>query len=118
MSKQQMTKAAIKRRTISAMKSLGTYRKEYDTIIDMYAALVEEYANLMQQFVDGGCQYEVSTGAEGVKKSPTVASLESLRKDILQYSDRLCLNPKAMKEEVSRPKKKSILAQVLSEGRT
>ena len=114
MSKQQMTKAAIKRRTISSMKSLGTYRKEYDTIIDMYAALVEEYTNLLQQFVDDGCQYKVSTGAEGVKKSPTVASLESLRKDILQYSDRLCLNPKALKNDAPKTKKKSALAQVLA----
>ena len=31
----------------------------------------------------------------GKKKAPIVAALESLRKDILQYSDRLCLNPRA-----------------------
>ena len=32
-----------------------------------------------------------------MKKAPIVATLESLRKDIATYSDRLCLNPKAFK---------------------
>lgn len=114
MAEQEMSQSAIRRRTIKAMKSLGTYRKEYEQIIDIYSALVEQYAELLARFTVCGCQYEVSTGQEGVKKSPIVASLESLRKDILQYSDRLCLNPKALKDELPKPKKKSVLAQVLA----
>ena len=76
--------------------------------------ILAQYDDLLKVFEAGGSEYEVSTGQEGVKKSPIVASLESLRKDILQYSDRLCLNPKALKNDAPKVKKKSALAQVLA----
>ena len=50
----------------------------------------------------------------GAKKAPIVATLESLRKDILAYSDRLCLNPKSLENVTAEKTSKSTLARVLS----
>ncbi|MED1642307.1 P27 family phage terminase small subunit [Brevibacillus agri] len=110
----KMTKAAVKRTTIRDMRSLGTYKKEYDRIIEIYAELVEQYAILYERFASGGYQYEVPTADGGAKKAPIVATLESLRKDILAYTDRLCLNPKTIDGITVETKKQSALAAALS----
>jgi len=110
----KMTKAAIKRATIRDMKQLGTYKKQYDRIIEIYAELVEQYAALSEEFAAGGYQYQVSTDQGGAKKAPIVATLESLRKDILAYTDRLCLNPKTIDGITVETKKQSALAAALS----
>ncbi|TKI54554.1 P27 family phage terminase small subunit [Brevibacillus antibioticus] len=110
----KVTKAAVKRTTIRDMKSLGTYKKEYDRIIEIYAELVEQYAVLNGRFASEGYQYEVSTADGSTKKAPIVATLESLRKDSLAYTDRLCLNPKTIDGIKIEKKKTSALAAALS----
>ena len=108
------TKETIKRRTISDMKMLGVHKSQYNRVIDMYAELVHQYLKLNKEFEDDGYQYESYTAAGGAKKSPIVATLEVLRKDILAYSDRLCLNPKSMENVTAEKQGKSTLADVLS----
>mgnify|MGYP000844789023 CR=1 FL=1 len=108
------TKETIKRATIANMKALGTYKPEYNRLIDIYAELVEQYGILTQRFVDGDYSFQVPTAGGGYKKAPIVATLENLRKDILAYSDRLCLNPKALENVTAEKKQKSKLASVLS----
>lgn len=108
------TKETIKRATIADMKKLGVHKPEYNRMIDIYAELVEQYDIIRQEFIDGHYSYEVETDQGGKKKAPIVATLETLRKDILAYSDRLCLNPQSMK--TTKPdggKKKSKLADAL-----
>lgn len=108
------TKETIKRRTITDMKALGVHKPQYNRLIDIYSELVFQYLKLNDEFETGGYQYESFTAAGGAKKSPIVATLESLRKDILAYSDRLCLNPKStMQTNDGRGKKKSMLASAL-----
>lgn len=109
------TKETIKRATIRDMKSLGTHKPEYNRLIDIYAELVEQYLVLTEEFQRTGYQYEVSTDQGGSKKAPIVATLENLRKDILAYSDRLCLNPKSLETVTAETGKKSVLATVLKE---
>jgi len=109
-------KQGIKNRTIDDMKALGVYKPEYDPIIEIYAELADQYNKITKEFKDGGYQYEVETDQGGRKKAPIVATLETLRKDILAYSDRLCLNPKSLETvTVETGKKKSALASALSE---
>ena len=108
-------KAAIKRETIKLMQSLGVYKPEYDPLIEIYAELREQYAALTREFVQSGYQYQVSTDQGGSKKAPIVAALESLRKDILAYADRLCLSPKALENVTAEKGKTSALAAVLRE---
>lgn len=94
--KKPPTKETIKRATIADMKLLKVHKPQYNRLIDIYAELVYQYNKLTIEFEEGGYQYEVNTDQGGSKKSPIVATLETLRKDILAYSDRLCLNPKAL----------------------
>lgn len=108
------TKETIKRRTIADMKDLGVHKPQYNRMIDLYAELVFQFLTLNKKFEDEGYNYESYTAAGGAKKSPIVATLESLRKDILAYSDRLCLNPKSLETVTVEEKKKSSLAAALS----
>ncbi|QAT43449.1 P27 family phage terminase small subunit [Aminipila luticellarii] len=109
------TKGTVKNATIADMKKLGVYKPQYNRIIDIYAELVSQYLTLTKEFEEGGYKYEVETMQGGSKKSPIVATLETLRKDILAYSDRLCLNPKALESVTVEKAGKSTLAKVLSE---
>ncbi len=107
------TKETIKRRTIKDMKDLGVHKPQYNRIIDAYADIVHQYLILTEKFEEEGYEYESFTAAGGAKKSPIVATLESLRKDILTYSDRLCLNPKSSDTPNKGNQKKSGLAEAL-----
>src|SRR5690606_19722028 len=96
------------------MKELGVHKPQFNRLIDIYAGLVHQYLLALHEFEAGGYQYEVETGAGGSKKAPIVATLETLRKDILQHSDRLCLNPKAFEAVTVEKESTSKLARVLS----
>lgn len=109
------TKETVKRRTIRDMRKLGTHKPEFNRLIDIYAGLVHQYLRALEEFEAGGYQYETMTAAGGTKKSAIVSTLENLRKDILQYSDRLCLNPKSLETVTTESAGKSKLADVLSE---
>jgi hypothetical protein len=111
------TREAIKRRTIADMKALGVHKPQYNRLIDTDAELVEQYNTLTDEFKASGYECEVATGDGGSKKSPIVATLENLRKDILAYSDRLCLNPQALKTKKPSGKGRSKLDQALSDLR-
>lgn len=107
------TKETIKRATIADMKSLKVHKPQYNRLIEIYSELVFQYNTLTEEFEDSGFKYEVSTDQGGAKKSPIVATLETLRKDILAYSDRLCLNPKSIESVTIEKEKKSSLAEAL-----
>ena len=97
------------------MKSLGTYKKGFDRLIEIYVDLNIQYDQAMEQFEASGRQYETETAAGGSKKSAIIATLENLRKDILAYSDRLCLNPKTIETvKVTQETGPSKLEQALS----
>ena len=103
----------VKENVIADMKGLGVYKPEYENIITVYADLLTQYAKANIDFKKSGYKYETSTAAGGVKKSAIVATLENLRKDILAYSDRLCLNPKAVESVTIDNPKKSKLADMM-----
>ena len=95
-----ITRDTIKAHTISAMKKMGTFEPEYEPIIEIYAGLREQYYRLLAEYQDGKTyRYTTPTADGGEKKSPLSLTIESLRKDILLYSDRLMLNPKARDEK-------------------
>lgn len=108
------TVETIKAATIKAMKELKVHKPQYNRLITIYAELVHQYNTLTAKWEEEDYQYEVYTDQGGSKKAPIVATLESLRKDILAYSDRLCLNPKAIESVTIETEKKSALAEALS----
>lgn len=107
------TKETIKRRTIADMKELGVHKSQYNRMIDLYSGLVYEHLVLSKEYEEGGYRFQVMTDQGGAKKAPIVATLETLRKDILAYSDRLCLNPKSLETVTAETESKSTLASVL-----
>lgn len=110
------TKLTIKNNTVRDMQSLGTYKPEYEPIIDIYCELREQYELYTKQLKSKAYKCDEFTAAGGTKKSALVSTIETLRKDILQYSDRLNLNPKSMMEEKNKTtKKESPLVRALRE---
>lgn len=105
----------MKTLVVRDMKNLNIYKKEYDRLIEIYVALNLEYDRAFREFERSGYQYETETGAGGTKKSALVSTLESLRKDILAYSDRLCLNPKTFNGLNIQVEKKSLLSIALKD---
>jgi len=101
--------------TVERMKSLGVYREEYDGQIEVYSQLCEQYIVITDRFEHGGYKVQTKSAQGGMKKSPVVATLESLRKDILAYSDRLCLNPKSFESLGIAAPKKNPLAEALKD---
>ena len=111
MTEKQKMQAKVKK----DMRTLGTYRKEYDRMIEIYVDLNMQYDQASAEFLRTGCEYETETGAGGTKKSGIVSALESLRKDIITYSDRLCLNPKTIDNiKTAQTKPTSKLADALN----
>ena len=111
-----ITKSTIKNNTVRDMKNLGTYKPEYDPIIDIYCELREQYELYTKQLKSKKYKCDEFTAAGGTKKSALVATIETLRKDILQYSDRLILNPQSkMGKNNKKTKEESPLAKALRE---
>jgi len=104
----------MKDKTVKDMTDLGVYKPQYDRLIDVYIDLNMQYDRAMKEFEASGFEYETEAAAGGTKKSAIVATLENLRKDILAYSDRLCLNPKAIESVTIEKKTKSKLESMLS----
>ena len=104
----------IKDRTIQYMKELGTYKKQYNQVIEVYADMMYQYNFLSRRFEEEGYEVMIDTEKSGGKKSPILASLENLRKDIGTYSDRLMLNAKTYNAEIEQPnKEESAFAKLL-----
>lgn len=97
------------------MKNLGIHKREFNRLIDIYAETVHQYLRAVADFEESNFQYETETAAGNPKKSGVVSAMETLRKDILQYSDRLCLNPRSLENITTLDTNKSTLASILSE---
>ena len=108
-----ITKKTIEKATEKKMKSLGTYRKEYVDLISIYAGLLFQYTKYEKEHAER--DYEVAeiyvnkAGAENYRKIPLVNVMETLRRDILTYSDRLMLNPKSLGEIIAQDSDSSII---------
>lgn len=93
-----------RRRVVEQMKDLGVYKTAYDDVITIYAGMLDQYAVLINQYEQSGYQvtesYTNKAGATNQRKVPILNAIESLRKDIASYSDRLQLNPKSNSVEV------------------
>mgnify|MGYP001092456942 CR=1 FL=1 len=113
MARDKTIKEKMKAKVIKDMKGLNVYKKEYDRLIDIYVDLNIQYDITQKDFIRSGYEYETETAAGGTKKSALVSTLENLRKDILAYSDRLCLNPKTLDGIKIQSEKKSALAEAL-----
>lgn len=112
-SSRENVKSIYKSKIIDDMKGLGTYKPEFEQMVDIYADLLVQYRDTLQQCeVDKKehDEYMLETG----RKPPLILIMENLRKDIITYSDRLVLNPKSIQGMIADEKPKSKLEEVLS----
>ena len=80
---------------IQKMEQLGIYKPEFYDAVERYAKLKKEYKTVYKKYEKTGFVCDVQT-SQGTKKAPIVATLESLRKDILSAEDALGLNPRGL----------------------
>ena len=108
-------KETIKKNTVSSMKTLGIYKSEYDPVINIYCEMREQYEIYTKRLKSLDYKCDEFTAAGGTKKSALVSTIETLRKDILLYSDKLMLSPKAYSDnDLGKKKKKSKLGEAIS----
>lgn len=91
----KITKVKIRKETVQFMTDAGTYKPLYDGIIDLYVDTMFQYLSILKTFEEEGMEVGTETAANGQKTAPIVKALENLRKDLMQLSDRLMLNPKS-----------------------
>lgn len=116
MARKIITAEGFKNQTKKEMKSLGIYKQEFDTIIEIYSGLLEQYTKLNLYYIKNDMNYEVYTESGGTKKAPIVSTLEILRKDILNYAAQLGLTVKGLDSiEVEKEKPKSKLEKALED---
>ena len=82
--------------TRNVMKALNVYEKEYNSLIDIYAGMLAQYEILNQRIIDSNLNIEVETQRGGNRKSALATATEKLRDQIILYTDRLLINPKAL----------------------
>lgn len=113
-----ITKKSIASKVKKVMKELGTYRKEFEQIIEIYAGMLYQYQEYEKQHEELGYRvtepYVNKAGAENERKLPIITVMETLRKDILSYSNQLMLNPKALGDEIQKENTESPLLKVFS----
>ena len=96
------------------MKALGTYKPEYMITAEICADLMDQYDCISRAWVESGMN-PIEVTENGSKKSGTVTTLESLRKDILAYQRELGLTPLAIKrlDAQEHLPQSSVLAEAL-----
>lgn len=108
------SKKQLKSLIIREMKSLRTYKKEFNNLIEIYSGMLYQYQLFEMQFEESGFkiteEYTNKAGATNQRKVPILTAMESLRKDIVIYSDRLCLNPKSLNTEPQDKSQKVVSA--------
>ena len=107
-----VTAKSIKSKVIKQMKELGTYRKEFDMIIDIFSGMLFQYQKLADMGYPVTDTYVNKAGAENEREVPILTAMEILRKDILSYSNQLMMNPKSLGEVVEQDNG-SVLTEVL-----
>ena len=103
------------------MVSLGTYRKEFDVIINRYAEMRLQFDMLNRQWYEDGCRvtekYTNKAGATNERKTALYLAIEKLRGELADMENIFGLTPrglKAIKKKGLEQERKSALDKMLS----
>lgn len=107
--------------TINKMKQIGTYKVEFEAIIDKYCDLLIRYDNAVEAFKNSGgdliVEHTNKAGATNQTKNPYYQIIENLDSTIVKYSAELGLTPAGLKKINDKSmfaKKESVLEKALS----
>lgn len=92
----------IKKKIIKQMEDLGTYNKNFDTIIDLTAQVMYDYSVVKDDFEKSGARITVKhtnkNGSTNLIKNPFYLAIEKLRDDCISYLRELGLTPQGLKK--------------------
>ena len=101
-------------------KAVGTYKKEFDPVIDTLSGILEKRDNAEEQFVQSGSMAIVKhtnkAGAENLEQNPVLRMVNDLNRDALAYWRDMGLTPAGLKridEQSMKQRKKSALGEAL-----
>lgn len=107
---------------IKKMKALGLHKPEYEHTVKGLARALADQEKTLELFDKSGGQIMIKhtnkAGATNAVKNPFYLALETLRKDVLDYSRELGLTPAALKrinESAVKQAKTSSLAVALKD---
>lgn len=106
----------------AAAAESGTYQKQYDSVINALADILEQRDLVYAQYVEEGCQATVTKtsdrGAVNTGKNPLLSIWMDLNRDALAYWRDLGLTPAGLKRinesAVKGAKKESALEKALA----
>lgn len=96
-----MNKEGWKKRIEEACNSAGTYRREFDSVIDTLAGIMEKRDAAEMAFEAGGSEVIVEHtnkgGAVNIEQNPIIRLINDLNRDALAYWRDLGLTPAGLK---------------------
>lgn len=94
-------KKKIYKQTKNSMETVGTFRPEFDPIVERYAELRAQFQELNDQWYEDGCKitedYTNKAGATNKRKTALYLALETLRKELADMENLFGLTPKGLK---------------------
>lgn len=103
------------------MEALGTYRAEFNVVIERYAEMRLQFDILNKRWYAEGCQitepYTNKAGATNERKTALYLCIEKLRLELTDMENTLGMTPKglqAIKKKGLEQKKQSALDRMLS----
>jgi phage terminase small subunit len=97
-----MKAETYKKKIVSDMKTIGTYKPEFNRVIDNLAKICEDMDTARSQFEKSGGSIVVKhtnkNGSTNLAKNPFFLAIEGLQQNILQYSRELGLTPSGLKK--------------------
>lgn len=116
-----MTAEQYKKKIIKQMKNVGTYKADFSIIIEAYSKLLADYETSIEKFESSGgsiiIKHTNKAKETNLVKNPFYLAIETMRLQILKYSNELGLSPAGLKkinEKSLGDKKESALAKALS----
>ena len=117
-----MTEKGWKTRLNKECRSLGTYKPEFDAVIDTASKILAQRDSVYDKFVEEGCEVMITKtsdrGAQNRAKNPLISLWKELNDQVIVYLRELGLSPKgykALTEEAVKEKKADALTQALKE---
>ena len=117
-----MTETGWKKRLNRDCKALGTYKSEFDTVIETLSKILAQRDATFEQFIDEGGHILIlkisDRGAENRVKNPLLGIWKELNDQAIVYLRELGLSPKGYKaitDEILKEKKTDALTQALKE---
>lgn len=90
-------KAKILQDTTDAMRQVGTYKNEFNPLVERYADMRVQFEIMMQQWYGGGYKvtepYTNKAGAMNYRKTALYQAIETLRRELLDVENVLGLTP-------------------------